>query len=142
MAAVRQLRDFLSTDRRIPAMRAHRGSRQREEKVALSTQPPLDSQRSLTPNARMSLRSSTVWPRCDTGTRRCPVRISYVCALPRRPEALGYAGLTGEVMGETMPSSSGVTGIVGQTNEDYAINLWFEEREEQVWFAPHLLEPA
>lgn len=57
-------------------------------------------------------------------------------------EALGLAGLVGEVMGETKPSSSGVQDIVGGDAADYAINAWFEERREQFWFHPDLLEPA
>jgi hypothetical protein len=57
-------------------------------------------------------------------------------------EAAGYADLVGEIMGETIPSSSGVAEIVGTTEEDYAINLWFEEKREQAWFAPELLSPA
>jgi hypothetical protein len=56
-------------------------------------------------------------------------------------ERLGLAGLVGEVMGETIPSSSGVSEVVGGGEEDYAINAWFEERQEQFWFAPGLLEP-
>jgi hypothetical protein len=55
---------------------------------------------------------------------------------------LGLAGLVGEVMGETIPSSSGVTEIVGGTDSDYAINAWFEKRREQHWFHPDLLEPT
>jgi hypothetical protein len=57
-------------------------------------------------------------------------------------EALGLAGLSGEVMGETRPSASRVEDIVGGDGADYAINAWFEERREQYWFHPDLLEDA
>lgn len=57
-------------------------------------------------------------------------------------DVLGLAGLVGEVMGETKPSSSGVGGIVGGDGGDYAINAWFDDRREQYWFHPDLLEPA
>jgi hypothetical protein len=57
-------------------------------------------------------------------------------------ERLGLAGLVGEVMGETIPSSSGVAEVIGGAAADYAINAWFEERREQYWFHPDLLEPA
>ena len=57
-------------------------------------------------------------------------------------KAAGYAGLVGEIMGETIPSSSGVSGIIGASDDDYAINVWFQERKEQVWFAPSLLSPV
>jgi hypothetical protein len=57
-------------------------------------------------------------------------------------EALGYAGRSGEVMGETMPSKSRVTDVIGAAEEDYAINVWFDELRTQAWFAPHLIEPV
>jgi xanthosine utilization system XapX-like protein len=57
-------------------------------------------------------------------------------------EKLGLAGLLGEVMGETIPSSSGVDEVVGGNDADYAVNAWFEERREQFWFHPDLLEPV
>jgi len=57
-------------------------------------------------------------------------------------EALGYAGLSGEVMGETMPSKSRVSDVIGADEEDYAINVWFAELRTQAWFAAHLIEPV
>ena len=45
-------------------------------------------------------------------------------------------------MGETMPSKSRVTGVVGAGEEDYAINVWFAELRTQAWFAAHLVEPV
>jgi hypothetical protein len=56
-------------------------------------------------------------------------------------EELGLAGLVGEVMGETTPSSSGVD-VIGGSGADYAINAWFDEKNEQYWFHPDLLEAA
>jgi hypothetical protein len=55
-------------------------------------------------------------------------------------ERLALAGLVGEVMGETRPSSSGVEDIIGGSGADYAINAWFDEKDEQYWFHPDLLE--
>jgi hypothetical protein len=57
-------------------------------------------------------------------------------------DRLGLAGLVGEVTGETIPSSSGVEEIIGGATADYAINAWFEDRREQFWFHPDLLEAA
>jgi hypothetical protein len=39
-----------------------------------------------------------------------------------------------------MPSKSRVSDVVGAGEEDYAINVWFEELRNQAWFAPHLVE--
>ena len=55
-------------------------------------------------------------------------------------ERLGYAGLVGNVYGLTMPSYSRVSAIVGTADDDYAVNVFFEERDEDVWFAPNLVE--
>jgi hypothetical protein len=54
-------------------------------------------------------------------------------------EALGLAGLSGPVFGETQPSSSGVN-VIGHPADDYAIAVHFEARRETFWFAPDLLE--
>ena len=54
-------------------------------------------------------------------------------------EALGVAGLTGSVHGQTTPSDMGVS-VIGDSAEDYAINVYFDDREEGFWFAPHLVE--
>jgi len=53
--------------------------------------------------------------------------------------SLGLAGLTGAVYGETTPSVTGVE-VIGRTDEDYAINVQLEGRDESVWFAAGLLE--
>jgi hypothetical protein len=52
-------------------------------------------------------------------------------------ESLGLAGLVGVVLGETTPS---VTDVVGTSDDDYAINVSFENRGEDFWFAAELLE--
>jgi hypothetical protein len=53
--------------------------------------------------------------------------------------AAGVAGLTGPVYGETTPSVTGVD-VIGEVTGDYAINVYFKDREESLWFAPDLLE--
>lgn len=57
-------------------------------------------------------------------------------------EALGLAGLTGTVCGETVPSSSGVfqADIVGNLTEDYAVSVRFGELFREYWFARGSLE--
>jgi hypothetical protein len=54
-------------------------------------------------------------------------------------EAAGYAGRAGSVMGETRPSSSGVE-VLGGAADDYALAVRFDDTDEEVWFAPELLE--
>ena len=53
--------------------------------------------------------------------------------------AAGVAGLTGPVYGETTPSVTGVD-VIGELTSDYAINVYFEDRDESLWFAPDQLE--
>jgi hypothetical protein len=53
--------------------------------------------------------------------------------------AKGVAGLVGPVYGETVPSVTGAD-VIGETTGDYAINVYFEERDELLWFSPNLLE--
>ena len=57
-------------------------------------------------------------------------------------EAAGFAGITGQVYGETVPSSSGVgrDQIIGEMKEDYAVNVNFKELNKSVWFTRDLLE--
>lgn len=50
----------------------------------------------------------------------------------------GLAGLLGNVHGETIPSVTGVE-VIGETGEDYAVHVHFEERDEGFWFAPELV---
>ena len=52
---------------------------------------------------------------------------------------LGLAGLEGVVYGWTTPSVTGVE-IVGDRGDDYAVNVHFEERGEDFWFAEELIE--
>ncbi len=54
-------------------------------------------------------------------------------------EALELSGKIGQVFGETTPSVTGVE-VIGNTTDDYAINVSIEEINQQFWFAPHLLE--
>lgn len=44
------------------------------------------------------------------------------------------------MFGETIPSSQALDPQSGKTDADYAVNVHFEERDEQVWFAPELVE--
>ena len=57
-------------------------------------------------------------------------------------EAAGIAGRTGQVYGETRPSSSGVprNEIIGELSEDYAVNVHFDELNKSVWLTRDLLE--
>jgi hypothetical protein len=54
-------------------------------------------------------------------------------------EAAGYAGRTGQVMGSTEPSETGVP-VIGDAADDYALAVSFDGADEEVWFAPELLE--
>jgi hypothetical protein len=47
--------------------------------------------------------------------------------------------MTGQVYGETTPSVTGVE-VIGAVQEDYAINVFLNERNEALWFAPDLVE--
>ena len=54
-------------------------------------------------------------------------------------ESRGVAGLSGQVYGQTTPSVTGVD-VIGELASDYAINVYFEDRQESFWFAPSLVE--
>ncbi len=54
-------------------------------------------------------------------------------------EAVGAAGRTGIVVGESQPSSSGVA-VVGPAPDDFALAVWFDGGTETLWFRPELLE--
>ena len=45
----------------------------------------------------------------------------------------------GRVNGWTTPSKTGVE-VIGEQSEDFAFNVSFEHLDEDVWFAPDLLE--
>ncbi len=49
------------------------------------------------------------------------------------------AGKVGSVLGMTTPSVTSVD-VIGELNEDYAINVSFEDEEGEFWFAHQLLE--
>lgn len=54
-------------------------------------------------------------------------------------EATGLAGLTGQVYGQTTPSVTSVN-VIGEDNSDYAINVFFQDRNESFWFVASLVE--
>ena len=54
-------------------------------------------------------------------------------------EELELVGLVGQVYGETTPSVTGVQ-VIGDVREDYAINVFFDDRKESYWFVTELLE--
>jgi len=54
-------------------------------------------------------------------------------------EQAGLAGLVGEVLGETNPSVSGVP-VIGNPEDDFALNVHFQGREESRWFTVELVE--
>lgn len=57
-------------------------------------------------------------------------------------EEAGLAGRTGQVYGETRPSSSGVAReeIIGELTEDYAVNVHIDDLKKSVWLTRDLLE--
>jgi hypothetical protein len=61
-------------------------------------------------------------------------------AVSGETEAGGFAGRTGHVYGESVPSSSGIGPVIGDRGEDLAVSVFFDETKEQEWFAPHLVE--
>ena len=54
-------------------------------------------------------------------------------------ESLRLAGLRGNINGETTPSVTGVE-VIGESTDDFALSVMFDERCEQLWFAPDLVE--
>ena len=54
-------------------------------------------------------------------------------------EAAGLAGRSGQVYGETTPSSTGVD-VIGELASDFAINVYFDDLSQGFWLAPQLLE--
>ena len=51
----------------------------------------------------------------------------------------GLAGLIGNVYGETTPSVTNVE-VIGELRDDLAFNVYFEDKKDNYWFAPDLLE--
>jgi hypothetical protein len=54
-------------------------------------------------------------------------------------QAIGAAGRVGIIVGEIVPSSSGVP-VVGPVPDDLALAVMFDGSVETVWFRPELLE--
>lgn len=54
-------------------------------------------------------------------------------------ERLGLANLVGSVFGETTPSVTGIE-VIGDSEGNHAIHVFFEDRRKGFWFAPELLE--
>ena len=54
-------------------------------------------------------------------------------------EALGLAGLEGDIYGETTPSVINVA-VIGLKNEDHALNVFFAEKKGEYWFSEDQLE--
>jgi hypothetical protein len=52
---------------------------------------------------------------------------------------LGLAGLVGVLYGHTTPSLMAVS-VIGEPAEDFALNVYFAERNESFWFARELVE--
>lgn len=51
----------------------------------------------------------------------------------------GIAGLTGSVLGETTPSSTNVK-VIGNLDDDFALHVYIEGIENELWLAPDLVE--
>jgi hypothetical protein len=53
--------------------------------------------------------------------------------------ARGYAGRTGVCHGFTAPSYSGVE-VIGEVQNDRALNVHFDDSDGDAWFSPDLVE--
>jgi hypothetical protein len=51
----------------------------------------------------------------------------------------GFAGERGVVYGFTTPSATGIS-FLGTSAQDIALNVYFEHRKADFWFAPELIE--
>ncbi len=54
-------------------------------------------------------------------------------------DKIGLSGKTGQVYGETTPSSTSVT-VIGELIDDYAINVSVDDAGGEYWFSPNLLK--
>jgi len=74
-------------------------------------------------------------------TNSTPISFGDNVRVRSTPETDGMelAGLTGEVRGETTPSAMGIE-VIGEVKDDFAFNVFLEDRDEAYWFAPDLLE--
>ncbi len=61
-------------------------------------------------------------------------------ATTKHTQGLGLAGSEGTVLGQTIPSSSEVTDIIGDSLEDYAVNVLVDKAGKGCWFREDLLE--
>jgi hypothetical protein len=70
-----------------------------------------------------------------------PARLGDAVRIVSTPETerARLAGLVGNVSGETKPSASGVL-VIGGAADDFALEVYFEERKESHWFAFELLQ--
>ncbi|MBW2410685.1 MAG: hypothetical protein JRF72_12870 [Deltaproteobacteria bacterium] len=72
-----------------------------------------------------------------------PIRLGDIVRIRSTPEtrSLGLAGKMGQVYGHTMPFVTCIK-YIGETQQDLAFNVFFEEFKQGFWFAPELLELA
>jgi len=54
-------------------------------------------------------------------------------------EIKGLAGKTGEILGHTTPTVTKVE-VIGQTDKDFALNVYFDDIKESFWFDESLIE--
>ncbi|MGD2269429.1 MAG: hypothetical protein PVI06_03440, partial [Desulfobacterales bacterium] len=76
-------------------------------------------------------------------TNRKAIRLGDAVRIRSTPEtrSLGLAGKKGRVYGHTMPFVTCIK-YIGETQQDLAFNVFFEELKQAFWFAPELLESA
>lgn len=54
-------------------------------------------------------------------------------------ETKDLAGKIGEIYGHTTPTVTGVE-VIGQTDKDFALNIYFDDLKESFWFDESLIE--
>lgn len=54
-------------------------------------------------------------------------------------DAIGISGKVGQIYGETTPSVTGVE-VIGEIDEDFALNVSIDGCDETYWLSPNLLE--
>lgn len=54
-------------------------------------------------------------------------------------DRLGLSGKIGHIYGFTTPSVTNPS-VIGDLREDYALNVYFEDTRQQLWFAHQLIE--
>jgi len=54
-------------------------------------------------------------------------------------EAKGLASKIGEIYGHTTPTVTGVD-VIGKTDKDFALNVYFDDIKESFWFDQSLIE--